>query len=76
MSDSDARGPDKERDPRTSKAVSQKGLVPIPGQNPRAPIQGELDLQIDREIEIDGVGMGVLTEDRANYVVAIALCGP
>jgi hypothetical protein len=37
-------------------------LLPIPGHNPRTPVQGVLDLQIQKEIEIDGVGMGVLTD--------------
>jgi len=37
-------------------------LLPIPGQNTRTPVQGVLDLQIQKQIEKDGVGMGVLTD--------------
>lgn len=31
-------------------------------QLPSAPKQGVLDLQIEKQIEIDGIGMGVLTD--------------
>lgn len=53
---------DKVVNPRAPNARKNMALLPVPGQNPRAPIQGELDLQIQKAIEIDGVGMGVLTD--------------
>lgn len=48
--------------PRTQKPSENKALLPVPGLNPRTPEQGELNLQIQKQIEIDGVGMGVLTD--------------
>lgn len=51
--------------PRTPKVARPMALVPGPGQNPRTPAQGELDLQIQKSVEIDGIGMGVLTDGTA-----------
>lgn len=48
--------------PRGQKTNKNIALLPTPGGNPRTPVQGELDLQIHTQIEIDGVGMGVLTD--------------
>lgn len=45
---------------RTPKNKSHMALLSVPGQNARA--QGELNLQVQKAIEIDGVGMGVLTD--------------
>jgi hypothetical protein len=55
-------GTDKLAHPRTLKSNRNMALLPVPGRNPRTPVQGVLDLQIQKEIEIDGVGMGVLTD--------------
>lgn len=49
-------------EPRTPKSNESMALLPIPSRNPRTPIQRVLDLQIQKQIEIDGVGMGVLTD--------------
>lgn len=48
--------------PRTNKANKNNVLLPIPGKNPRAMEQAYLDVKIYKQIEIDGVGMGVLTD--------------
>ncbi len=40
-------------------------LVPVSTPNPRTPVQPMLDLQIEKQIEIDGVGMGVLSDGTA-----------
>lgn len=45
----------------TRKPLSTHGLVPIPGQNPSTH-QEELNLTVHKEIEIDGIGMGVLND--------------
>jgi hypothetical protein len=37
-------------------------MVPAPGSFPITPGQGNLDLHIEKQIEIDGVGMGVLSD--------------
>lgn len=47
---------------RTSKVNKNLALLPVPGQKTRTPQQGVLDIKISRQIEIDGVGMGVLTD--------------
>src|SRR5215470_16052015 len=49
-------------DPRGSKPNESMTLLPVPSQYPRGPVQGILDLQIQKQIEIDGIGMGVLTD--------------
>lgn len=49
-------------DPRTPKPAKSKDLVPLAAPNPRTSLQGELALQIEVQREIDGVGMGVLTD--------------
>ena len=48
--------------PRAKKASNDKNLIPFSVSNPRTPAQGELDLQIEKQIEIDGIGMGVLSD--------------
>lgn len=48
--------------PRTPKTNKNRTLLPIPGENPRTLEQGYLDVKIYKQIEIDGVGMGVLTD--------------
>lgn len=49
----------------TKKASENKSLVTASRPNPIAPKQGVLDLQIDKQIEIDGIGMGVLSDGTA-----------
>ena len=46
-------------------------------QNPRTPQQIELDLQIQKQVEIDGIGMGVLSDGTAflNGRGLARLCG-
>lgn len=63
--------------PRTSKSKEIKVLVPAAPRKPRPSHQGTLDLQIDKQIEIDGVGMGVLTDGTAflNGRGLARLCG-
>lgn len=53
---------EKTTNPRTPKPNESMALLPIPSQNPRTPVQQVLDLQIQKQIEINGVGMGVLTD--------------
>ena len=48
--------------PRTKNTSPNRMLLPVPGENPRTTEQTELDLQIQKQIEIDGIGMGVLTD--------------
>lgn len=43
-------------------ASNNKNLSPVLMPKPIDPKQGSLDLQIQKQIEIDGVGMGVLTD--------------
>jgi len=52
----------KDSDPRGLKPNEGMTLLPVPSPNPRTPEQRVLDLQIQKQIEIDGVGMGVLTD--------------
>lgn len=40
--------------PRTGKTKKNIALIPYQEENPRTPDQGELDLQIQKHIEIDG----------------------
>ena len=47
---------------RTNKTSKNSMLLPVPGDKTRTDLQGELDLQIQKQIEIDGIGMGVLTD--------------
>ncbi len=51
--------------PRTIKSKEINILVPEMVQNPRTPQQIELDLQIQKQVEIDGIGMGVLSDGTA-----------
>ncbi len=48
--------------PITKIPNKNKVLIPNQGSNQITPDQGELDLQIEKQIEIDGVGMGVLSD--------------
>jgi hypothetical protein len=48
--------------PSTHKPNEGMALLPIPSHIPSAPVQQVLDLQIQKQIEIDGIGMGVLTD--------------
>jgi hypothetical protein len=50
--------------PPTKKSFNNKQLIPYKGINPPTS-QGELDLRIDKQIEIDGIGMGVLNDGTA-----------
>ncbi len=49
-------------DSSAPKPKESMALLPIPGQYPNTPVQQLLDLQIQKQIEIDGIGMGVLTD--------------
>lgn len=46
----------------TPKFNKNKMLTPIPRSPAITPRQGTLNLQIEKQIEVDGVGMGVLTD--------------
>ena len=63
--------------PRTSKPKEIKVLVPAAPPKSRTSMQGNLDLQIEKQIEVDGVGMGVLTDGTAflNGRGLARLCG-
>jgi hypothetical protein len=54
--------PQKPTDPRTLKSTESMALLPVPSRNSRTALQRVLELQIQKQIEIDGVGMGVLTD--------------
>ncbi len=49
----------------TPKPISVKALPPKPGLKEITPDQGNLDLGVERQKEIQGVGMGVLTDGTA-----------
>lgn len=68
---------DNSRNPRKQNAQQIRVLVPQQGQNPRNPNQGELDLKIQKQIEKDGIGMGVLSDGTAflNGRGLARLCG-
>jgi hypothetical protein len=51
--------------PRTPNSNQGMALLPIPSRNPRTPVQQVLGLQIQKLREIDGIGMGVLTDGTA-----------
>src|SRR5688572_7909644 len=52
--------------PASMKHSKNRDLVAIQGSELATPsVQGRLDLGIDRAIEIDGIGMGVLTDGTA-----------
>lgn len=65
------------QNPRTEKPSQIKVLVPSGPVNPRNPMQAELDLQIQKQVEIDGIGMGVLSDGTAflNGRGLARLCG-
>jgi hypothetical protein len=48
--------------PRTPKPIKSKELRLLPTADPRTPQQTVMDLQVEKQIEIDGVGMGVLSD--------------
>lgn len=48
--------------PITPKYNKNKMLVPVPGAPAITPKQGMLNLKIEKQVEIDGVGMGVLSD--------------
>ncbi len=50
---------------RGTKSNEIKVLIPVSTSNSRGPVQPMLDLQIEKQIEIDGVGMGVLSDGTA-----------
>lgn len=52
----------KDANPRGSKPNESIALLPVPSLNPRGPIQRLLDLQVQKQIEKNGIGMGVLTD--------------
>jgi len=62
---------------RRIKPNSINVLVPVSGGKPRNPAQGVLPLQIEKQIEIDGIGMGVLSDGTAflNGRGLARLCG-
>lgn len=53
---------EKSLSPRTPNLNGSMALLPVPSRNSRTPLQRVLNLQIQKQIEIDGVGMGVLTD--------------
>jgi hypothetical protein len=63
--------------PRGTNANQNNVLLPVSTKNPRTPVQGVLDLQIEKAIEVDGVGMGVLSDGTAflNGRGLARLCG-
>jgi hypothetical protein len=56
MPDNDAANPS------TPKLNGVMALLPVPSRNQSTPMQRVFDLQIQKQVEIDGVGMGVLTD--------------
>ncbi|WP_187431309.1 hypothetical protein ROLI_030890 [Roseobacter fucihabitans] len=46
----------------TPKSSKNRMLTTAPGASAITPAQGRLNLQIEKQIEVDGVGMGVLTD--------------
>jgi hypothetical protein len=62
---------------RTIKHNENNSLIPVSPPNPRAPSQPSLDLWIEKQREIDGVGMGVLSDGTAflNGRGLARLCG-
>ncbi len=54
-----------EPEPRGTNPNNINVLVPQAAANSRSPRQLALDLQIDKQVEIDGVGMGVLSDGTA-----------
>lgn len=63
--------------PRGKNSKKINALIPQTGQNPRSADQYVLPLQIQKQIEIDGIGMGVLTDGTAflNGRGLAKLCG-
>jgi|GEM_PF-203645 len=63
--------------PRGEKDMKNKDLTVILASKPRDPDQYSLDLQIEKQIEIDGIGMGVLSNGTAflNGRGLARLCG-
>lgn len=51
-----------DRKPITENTIKKNDLHPVLMPKPITKNQGVLDLQIQRQIEIDGIGMGVLTD--------------
>ncbi len=49
-------------DPIAFNSMHGMALLPVPGANPITPMQTEMDLQIQKSAEIDGIFMGVLTD--------------
>lgn len=65
------------QNPRGNSSNDVRVLVPQSGANPRTSDQYILDLQIDKQVEIDGIGMGVLSDGTAflNGRGLARLCG-
>ena len=63
--------------PRAKKTNEIKVLIPSGPLNSRSSMQGELDLKIAKQVEIDGIGMGVLSDGTAflNGRGLARLCG-
>ncbi len=63
--------------PRGTNTKENSALTVIRTQKPRSPNQYDLDLQIEKQIEIDGIGMGVLSDGTAflNGRGLARLCG-
>ena len=53
------------RKPRSKISNDSNVLIPYSGPNPRTAAQLALDLKIEKQIEIDGIGMGVLNDGTA-----------
>jgi hypothetical protein len=53
---------EKDPNPGTPNPNKSMALLPVPSRNPGTPVQRLLALQIQKQIEKDGVGMGVLTD--------------
>ncbi len=51
--------------PRIKNINGNSGLIVVSKQETRSPDQFVLDLQIEKQIEIDGIGMGVLSDGTA-----------
>lgn len=65
------------RKPRSKISNDSNTLIPYSGPNPRTDAQLALDLKIEKQIEIDGIGMGVLSDGTAflNGRGLARLCG-
>lgn len=65
------------QNPRSNNTNQVNVVVPPSPPKPRSSAQGVLDLQIEKQIEVDGIGMGVLSDGTAflNGRGLARLCG-